>query len=261
MGIKGQQSMNVVVRDSRILGNGVRGPPFLGTRSSDGPAPTGTPSGGMWFWETDPSAIQGNVIADNLGFGITLIETLDFDILDNTITGNLEGGALLERVDTTRVSGNAFADMPIGIAIQDGCHIRIGVNTFSNVTTNIEIRGTPCDVLFDGLATLRFTPRTLNLASNGNYVTLHFEVTSLDPSMFDLASVVFEVNGVTLVPPPGTPSLVQWKGDTVSVKVKLERAEAIAAFGSAGDYIVRAMGEVMPGVSWVAEDTVTAILP
>jgi parallel beta-helix repeat protein len=280
-GVRGQQARNVAVTNSLIANNTVV-TPFA--PPGPGPTPFNGGSGGLWFWETDPSEIRGNTIADNGGAGITLLDTLDFDVLDNVIERNAGEGILLVGVNRTRVAGNrvadggspgtaligaenvvvegnAYANLAVGILVRDGCHIRIGANGFDNVARPLQIEGSPCDLSLAGLAKLRFTPRTLNLKSQGQYVTVRFEVEGLDPTTFDLSAVRFDVNGVLLTPPPGSPSTVTVHKGVLQAMVKLSRAEAIAAFGTAGTYTVTAFGELMPGVSWSASDTVDAILP
>jgi len=284
VGVHGQFAMNVLVRDSTITGNCAPIP--FGTRSGNPPRPLGGHGGGLWFWQTDPSAVQGNTIRGNCAHGVTLIETTDFDVLANTIDRNFGDGVHLDRVLNTRIAGNtilgggvaphgvaalvsrsvtielnAFQDLPIGILIQDGCDLRLGANTFTNVTEMLRIEGSPCNVTFSGFGSLRFMPRTLNLASQGQTVTLRFEVEGLDPSQFDIATLVFMVNGVQLAPPPGSPSEMQIQGDRIRAMVKLDRPEAIAAFGASGTYEVTVSGVFMPGVTWLASDFVDAILP
>ena len=279
-GVRGQQSVGVGVRDSRIANNSVPIP--FAPPGEVSPANGG--SGGLWFWETDPSEIRGNAILNNGGAGVTLIDTLDFGVVDNVIEGNSGEGILLIGVDRTRVTGNrivgggspgtalidaqnvlvegnAYENLDLGILVRGGCHIRIGANAFTDVGQALSIEGSPCDLSLAGLAKVRFTPRTLNLNSQGQYVTVRFEVEGLDPAAFDLASVTFEVNGVALQPPPGTPSTVTVHKGVIQAMVKLDRAEAIAAFGTPGTYTVTVSGELMPGVVWSGSDTVDAILP
>lgn len=283
-GVRGQSGVNVAVRDSRIAGNGVTVP--FGTRGAGAaPTPLQGGGGGLWFWLTDPSEIRGNDIVDNLGPGVTLMETADFDVVDNVIEGNAGAGVLLIRVNSSVVAGNriaaggspgadvqdstfvllernAFEDLEVGVRIRGGCDIRLRGNTFADVDTPLQVEGIPCNVLVEDLASLRFMPRTLNLRSHGQWVTLRFEVSGLDSQTFDLGSVTFEVNGVVLAPPANSPSVVTVRKDgTIEAMVKLDRAEAIAAFGTAGDYLVTASGELANGIRWVASDTVTAILP
>jgi hypothetical protein len=279
-GVRGEHSVNVGVRNSRIANNSVP-VPFA---PPGGPSPLGGPAGGLWFWETDPSEVRGNTITDNGGAGVTLVGTLDFDVVDNVIERNSGEGILLIGVNRTRVTGNRVADggspgtalidaqnvlvegnayenLDLGILVRDGCHIRIGANAFTGVAQPLSIEGSPCDLSLAGLAKVRFTPRTLNLKSQGQYVTVRFEVEGLDPATFDLASVTFAVNGVVLTPPPGTPSTVTVHKGVIRAMVKLDRSEAIAAFGTPGTYTVTVSGELMPGVSWSGSDTVDAILP
>ncbi len=284
VGVHGQYAVNVMVTDSVVTGNCAVVP--FGTRSEGIPGPRSGHGGGLWFWQTDPSAIQGNTISDNCEAGIVLRETLDFDVLDNRIERNWYEGILLESASRSRISGNmvlggefsttgtalvdsdnitvggnGYRDLPVGIRISGGCDIGLGLNSFLNVTVPLQIERDPCNVLFSGVATLRFTPTTLNLRSQGNFVTLHFEVEGLEPSQFDVSTLVFTVNDVSLTPPPGSASNVQVQGDTIKAMVKLDRAECIAAFGSSGTYVVTVSGEFMPGVMWVASDTVEAFLP
>ncbi|HEV8594851.1 MAG TPA: right-handed parallel beta-helix repeat-containing protein [Thermoplasmata archaeon] len=284
VGVHGQFAMNIAVRDSMISGNCAVIP--IATRSSPSPSPLSGHGGGLWFWQTDPSVIAGNDITGNCAQGITLQETLEFDILDNMIAGNHDEEILLVGATDSVISGNtilggdlstigtalvdsrlitiggnAYRDLPVGILISGGCDIGLGLNSFLNVTTPLLLERNPCNVLFSGTATLRFMPSTLNLKSHGQFATLTFDVEGLDPAQFDVSTLVFTVNGVLLVPPPGSPSTVHVHGDVISAMVKLDRAEVIAAFGTSGTYEVTVSGEFMPGVRWVASDTVEAILP
>ena len=284
VGIAGQQSSEIHVLNNLISGNGMI-IPFV-TRSGDEPRPLQGGGGGLWFWEVDPSEIAGNLIVDNEGPGVTLVDTLDFNVTDNTIANNLGPGVLFQNVTRSAVlrnairnntdvgadvegsnfvdiDANAFEDLDVGILVNGGCDIRIGRNTFTNVGTPIQIQGNPCNLTQPGIvnATLRFMPSTLNLKSQGQYVTLRFELEGVALAEFDANSLSFDVNGVLLTPPAGTPSTVVEAGGFLRVMVKLDRAEAIAAFGTSGTYTVTVSGTLTNGMTWSASDTVEAILP
>lgn len=282
MGVKGQRSVNVAVRDSRVARNGVVVP--FAADAGGSPSPHSGHSGGMWFWEVDPSEIRGNDIVGNFGPGVTLIDTVDFDVVDNVIEGNSNQGVLLIDANRSRISGNRIADdggagtelrnstnvavyentyedLALGILIDGGCSIRLRGNTFTNVTQTLEIRGSPCDVILEGVATLRFMPSTLNLKDRGKMVTLTFTVEGLTLDQYEASSLTFLVNGTALEPPPGSPSKAVFAGGLLRAMVKLDRAEAIAAMGGEGTYVIQVLGEITPGVHWVAEDTVRTILP
>ena len=287
-GVVGLMVQNAAVRNAVIADNG---PSITVTGEGPGPIPFQS-GGGIRFWQTDPSEIRGNTIRDNNGPEVELEETVDFNVVDNTIETDGEGivllganrqaGASLIQGNHVRstdpgfgtgtrltdsqyvtVSGNTYEDLDIGILIDGGCHIRIGSNSFLGINADrrLVIQGTPCDVTFAGAATLRFMPSTLNLESKGEWVTLRFTVEGLDPSTFDVGTLTFTVNGVVLTPPAGSPSVVTAHGDEIDVMVKLDRAECIAAFGTSGTYEVTVSGDIAPGVTWSASDTVDAILP
>ena len=280
-GVLGMMVMDISVRNLMVTNNGPSPVPI--TRSS-GPAPIPLQGGGggARFWVTDPSEIRGSTFRGNNGPAIELANSTDFVLADNTIETDgghegivLEGsvgvgvignhvrsadvgqgvGASLLLSQLVQVMGNTFEDLSTGVLIDGGCHLHLAFNAFINDVTNITVQGTPCDLTF-GNATLRFTPRTLNLRSQGSYVTLHFRVTGLDPSLFDLASLTYDVNGVMLTPPAGSPSKVTVGNGTIEAMVKLDRSEVIAAFGASGTYVVTVMGDM-----WSASDTVDAILP
>ena len=257
-GVAGQFAQDLHILDNVIAGNGQPSP--ISTRSS-GPRPLCCTGGGGWFWQTDPSEFRGNTVVGNDGAGVALIDSTDWDISDNTFTSTAGPGTDLVRAQNVRVTNNAYADLAVGIRIEDGCHIFLEGNTFTNVDTPLQVQGTPCDVQLGGLATLRFMPRTLNLKSQGQFATVRFEVTGIDPSQFDVSTLVFDVNGVDLTVPAGSPSSVMVHGDVIDAMVKLDRAEVIEALGAAGTYTITLKGEIMPGVFWVASDTITAILP
>ncbi len=283
-GILGENAMNVMIANALVEGNGPAPVP-IGTRSADGPRPL-QDGGGLRFWLTDPSEVRGSTIRGNRGPGIELESTADFDLVGNTVETSGGMGIVLELSNRSRLQGNsvrsldpgagtgtvlissenvdvfdnAYTDLDIGIHVQDGCHIRFGGNTFTNVNQPFLIEGNPCDVTF-AVGTLRVLPDPLNLRSQGQYVTLRIEVEGLDPSVFDLSALTFTVNGVDLVPPTGSPDEVSVSHGVIRAMVKLDRAEVIAAFGASGTYTVTVTGEVMPGVTWSASDTVEAILP
>ncbi len=117
-----------------------------------------------------------------------------------------------------------------------------------NVTTNV---------------TVRISPQTLNLRSQGKYVTVHLYVTGVNASAFNLSALQIAANGTNLTIPDRSPSNVQVQGNGTAVVAmfKLDRQELIRAFGVSGDYEVTVKGPVGNGEFWTATTTIHAILP
>lgn len=132
MAVRGMYAVDVRVEDSRMEANGIPVPP--------GPDPRSSHSGGMWFWQTDPSEIHNNTIVDNYGAGVTLVDTADFDVTNNSFTGNQGSAVLLTSPLRSTVAGNRFLGGFAALEV-DGGDAVASRNLFTNLTRAVFLRG------------------------------------------------------------------------------------------------------------------------
>src|SRR3989442_1581253 len=86
-------SVNVTVQGNTIPNNGA----IIPVSPGPSPHPLCCDGGGGWFWQTDPTAVERNIITDNGDVGILIggDRSTDFTLRDNLISGNRGHGVLL----------------------------------------------------------------------------------------------------------------------------------------------------------------------
>jgi len=206
MGIRAFYTANLTVSNTFVRGNG-------GLTPKGDADPMSAHSGGLWFWEVDPSAVVGTVVTGNLGNGITLIRTRDFDVVGNTLDANTGSGIFLDVAVNSHVDGNRVNGSAIALELNGTAALASG-NTLTNATvaailvrggsslfaTNDTIAGTPVDYELRNASRAfalneTFGPRRFTLADAPSTLTIAWflDVTVVDSGANPVPGAVVRV--------------------------------------------------------------------
>jgi parallel beta-helix repeat protein len=296
-GIEAYRTTNITVLGNDVVDNGPPSPISigLGVRGEAVPTPMqGAPTGGgIKYWETDPTAVEDNLIAGNRGVGIFLLGSIDVTVRGNDVNKN-DVGIEVNATLRSQVFHNNFLSNRLQLFVVDsnsttfddgdgqgnywddyrGADDGSGVGRFGETRvagdgigdTNVPHLGQDWYpyMVRDGWnvtkALLEIKPETLNGKSQGQFVTVFLGIADgTDPTTIRIETVRLWTQKGSVYAEPKMGGVSDRDGDGIpEVMLKFDRGALLGILWG-GDVTINVSGELEDGRAFFGTDTVHVI--